>query len=77
MKTFFTRILSTALCFILAFAVIQPAFAEGTDDFVDYDAPYITFLQQTNPDGVTNEEEIEAAKQRGGSFRLPQGWRAQ
>ena len=64
MKTFFTRILSTALCFILAFAVIQPAFAEGTDDFVDYDAPYIAFLQQTNPDGVTNEEEIEAAKQR-------------
>ncbi|MDY4974504.1 MAG: hypothetical protein SO075_04610 [Eubacteriales bacterium] len=56
MKTFFTRILSTALCFILAFAVIQPAFAEGTDDFVDYDAPYIAFLQQTNPDGVTNEE---------------------
>lgn len=54
MKTFFTRILSTALCFILAFAVIQPAFAEGTDDFVDYDAPYIAFLQQTNPDGVTN-----------------------
>ena len=44
MKTFFTRILSTALCFILAFAVIQPAFAEGTDDFVDYDAPYIAFL---------------------------------
>lgn len=43
MKTFFTRILSTALCFILAFAVIQPAFAEGTDDFVDYDAPYIAF----------------------------------
>ena len=64
MKAFFTRILSTALCFILAFAVIQPAFAEGTDDFVDYDAPYIAFLQQTNPDGVTNEEEIEAAKQR-------------
>lgn len=64
MKTLFTRVLSTALCVILAFAVIQPAFAAETDDLVDYDAPYIAFLQQTNPDGVTNEEEIEAAKQR-------------
>lgn len=49
MKTFFTRILSTALCFILAFAVIQPAFAEGTDDFVDYDAPYIAFYSRQIP----------------------------
>ena len=53
MKTFFTRILSTALCFILAFAVIQPAFAEGTDDFVDYDAPYIAFLQQMQYPGLS------------------------